>query len=95
VNIGSRIQGKCRQLVPDGKGNELARMNIALSVARIELAYFNNSPDAGTPDCVCSYCGFVIGENEVPLRILSESGNTEARLCENCQALLKKQIEKR
>ena len=95
MNIGSRIQGKCRQLVPDGKGNDVARMNVALSIAKIELAYFNISPDTGTQDCVCSYCGFVIGENEVPLRMFRKSDNTEARLCENCQGLLNKQIVKR
>ena len=79
----------------DEKGNDVARMNVALSIAKIELAYFNISPDTGTQDCVCSYCGFVIGENEVPLRMFRKSDNTEARLCENCQGLLNKQIVKR
>lgn len=72
----------------------MARMNIALSIAKIELAYFDNSPDAGTQDCICSYCGFMIGENEIPWRLFRKSDNTEARLCENCLCMLSKQSGK-
>jgi len=73
------------------KSNDVARMNVALSIAKIELAYFDDSPDTGTQDCICSYCGFMIGENEVPWRLFRKSDNTEARLCENCQGILNKQ----
>lgn len=62
----------------------MARQNVALSIARNELAWFDDTPDAGDPECICSYCGFQIGADELPLRIFSNKENKEARLCENC-----------
>ena len=29
---------------------------------------FQNSPDAGEPECICSRCGEVIDEEEIPIR---------------------------
>jgi len=52
-----------------------------------ELGWFDDSPDAGDPACICSYCGRVIDEDQVPLRIWSQAGKKEARLCEGCTAL--------
>jgi hypothetical protein len=52
-----------------------------------DLAWFEDSPDAGCPECICSYCGNQIGEDEIPLRFYRERPNEptkEARLCENC-----------
>ena len=33
---------------------------ISLNIKSEDLAWFEMSPDAGDPDCICSYCGFVI-----------------------------------
>lgn len=45
-----------------------------------DLTWFNDSPDTGDPACVCSLCGKVIEEGEIPLRIFRPSNNTELRL---------------
>jgi hypothetical protein len=34
-----------------------------------QMTIFTDSPDTGEPECVCSYCGEVIEEDEIPLRI--------------------------
>lgn len=46
--------------------------------------HFTDSPDAGEATCFCSRCGNVITEDEVPLRLLSQTG-LELRYCDNCQ----------
>jgi hypothetical protein len=48
------------------------------------LRWFVDSPDAGDPGCICSFCFQVIQADEVPLRIFSGSGNSEARLHQAC-----------
>lgn len=48
-----------------------------------KLKFFSDSPDAGDPSCVCSWCGKVIEEREMPLRLFREN-NTEARLHQRC-----------
>jgi hypothetical protein len=53
-----------------------------------ELAWFDDSPDTGDPSCICSYCGRLIDEDQLPLRMFGEGGKKEARLCEDCQGLL-------
>lgn len=59
-------------------------MTIELKIDPDQLAWFDTSPDAGDPDCICSYCGFVITEDDVPIRFFRESNNTEARLHIEC-----------
>lgn len=61
---------------------------LQLSIDPNELAWFEDSPDAGWPECICSYCGGQIKEEEIPIRLFRESDKTEARLCENCSSLL-------
>jgi len=48
------------------------------------LTWFNDSPDTGDPTCICSYCGEIIEEGEIPFRIFRESNNTEIRLHIKC-----------
>lgn len=48
---------------------------------------FSMSPDAGLPECKCSRCGQLIGEEQVPIRVWPQDGSdTEYRYCEGCQA---------
>jgi len=60
-----------------------------------ELAWFETSPNAGDPDCICSYCSFVIPETDIPIRLYHnckhpdcELKNKEARLHPACFGLL-------
>ena len=62
--------------------------NVGIAIDADELAWFDDSPDAGDPACICSYCGNVIEEYEIPLRLFRRRENTEARLCETCMDLL-------
>lgn len=70
------------------------RENI-LNINCDELAWFKTSPEAGDPDCICSYCGFVIWE--WPIRFSHsceledcDYQNKEARLHLACFRLLAK-----
>lgn len=72
----------------------MSRLNIALAIAGDDLAWFEDSPDAGDPACICSYCGFAITEDQLCYRTFCKTDNTEARLCDNCLQLLDKQIER-
>lgn len=48
---------------------------------------FQDSPDAGWPECICSRCGGRIGEDEMPLRVFVDEGKGgEYRYCEGCTA---------
>jgi hypothetical protein len=47
------------------------------------LKWFQDSPDAGDPECICSWCGKVIEEDEMPLRLF-RSDNREARIHLSC-----------
>jgi len=49
------------------------------------LRWFDDSPEAGDPACICSHCDQVIG-GEVPLRLWNAAGQ-EARLHQRCFAL--------
>lgn len=42
-----------------------------------EIRWFTNSPNAGDPDCFCSWCGLVI--TECAVRLLSVDETREAR----------------
>ena len=53
-----------------------------------DLAWFDNLPDAGEPDCICSYCGGQIEENTPALRIWDKVKGLEARLCEICREVI-------
>jgi len=59
-----------------------------------ELAWFEKSPDQGDPSCICSYCGFVITEDDImPWRIFKDGpdGMVEARLHQKCLIVLSKE----
>ena len=71
---------------PRPKNSMALKFNIPLC----HLAWFETSPDAGDPDCICSYCGFVIPEDDVPARFLCEGGKLEIRLHWECLKLLTK-----
>ena len=61
---------------------------IKINIPLCHLAWFETSPDAGDPDCICSYCGFVIPEDEVPVRLFGKSDKLEIRLHSECIRLL-------
>ena len=48
-----------------------------------ELRWFADSPDAGDPLCICSYCLCLIEEGAVPIRFFGED-NREQQLHEDC-----------
>ena len=48
------------------------------------LTWFKDSPDRGDPACICSLCGEIIDEDEMPLRAFRESDNAELRLHMDC-----------
>lgn len=91
----------------DGRGRErkVYRMRLEnkdgkklnLDIKCDDLAWFDTSPDAGDPDCICSYCGFVIPKDEIPIRLSHKCNlqdcpckNKEARLHQACFRLLVK-----
>lgn len=43
---------------------------------------FDDSPDAGLPECICSRCGQVIGEETVPIRLFVLHGAKDRHGCE-------------
>lgn len=65
-------------------------MNIEVDFSQLE--WFTDSPDAGDPDCICSLCGKIIAEEEVPVRIWNPSKNPvkEVRLHWDCFIKVKK-----
>ena len=49
------------------------------------ITWFRDSPDAGDPRCLCSWCGERIGEDEAPvIRMFDSDANTEARFHRGC-----------
>lgn len=51
------------------------------------VTWFSSSPDVGTPECICSYCGKQIPEEDAPiLRVFRGEGEVteEARFCSDC-----------
>jgi len=50
-----------------------------------EIRFFHDSPDAGDPACLCSWCGKAIAEAEAPvMRVFNSADNTEARFHRAC-----------
>lgn len=52
-----------------------------------QLTWFKDSPDAGHPKCICSYCQELIGDGEVPLRVFRDANDgrgEEVRLHMKC-----------
>lgn len=54
---------------------------------------FIDSPDAGHPACLCSRCGNIIGEDEIPMRewpsdVATSLISTEYRYCDSCQVTM-------
>lgn len=45
---------------------------------------FQDSPDAGWPECICSRCGKPIPENDQPIRCWTEDGKLEWRYHPAC-----------
>lgn len=45
---------------------------------------FKDSPFPGWPECICSRCGNLIMENQVPIRCWPESGKFEFRYHPEC-----------
>jgi hypothetical protein len=50
----------------------------------IVILWFHDSPDAGTPECICSWCRKPIGEEEVPVRLFYKEEWLEARFHPAC-----------
>lgn len=50
-----------------GIGEKMKKEAMVLDFSK--LKWFDDSPFAGDPDCICSYCGEVISEGECPIRI--------------------------
>jgi hypothetical protein len=48
------------------------------------LTWFKDSPDPGDPACLCSWCGTVIGEGELPIRAWRSGDKSELRLHIEC-----------
>jgi hypothetical protein len=46
------------------QGSREKRLNIEPD----ELAWFDTCPDAGDPDCICSYCSFVVQDDDDLIR---------------------------
>ena len=72
---------------------------ITLKINCDDLAWFETGTDAGDPDCICSYCGFVIPEGEVPIRLSHDCHREdctleklEARLHQACFCLLARSL---
>jgi hypothetical protein len=43
----------------------------------IVVLWFRDSPAAGTPECICSWCRKPIGEREIPVRRYYVEDNIE------------------
>ncbi len=86
-NVDGR--GRERKLYQMRLENKYGRKKI-LNIHFDELAWFESSPNGlaiNDPDCICSYCGFVFPEGDVPIR-LSHSCHQEDCACKNKEALL-------
>lgn len=53
-------------------------MNVKISILENDK-FFNNSPNAGEPDCICSRCFRQIQENELMLRVAVNEDIVKAR----------------
>ena len=51
------------------------------------IRWFKDSPDAGHPDCLCSWCGKVIPAADAPvIRMFNDDTDEEARFHRRCAA---------
>ena len=49
------------------------------------ITWFTDSPDAGDPRCICSWCDHLIEEKDATaVRIFDSTNNTEARFHRGC-----------
>lgn len=48
------------------------------------ITWFQDSPDAGLPECVCSLCGQMIRLEDIPIRAFNPQTNLEARFHFDC-----------
>jgi hypothetical protein len=48
------------------------------------ILWSDKSPEPGTPTCLCSYCGAMIPEHAMPLRLFDTRTGLEARFCDPC-----------
>lgn len=51
---------------------------------RAFIRFFRDSPDAGDPSCLCSWCGLRISEDEAPIFRTFTDTNEEARFHRAC-----------
>ena len=52
----------------------------------MQVTWFADSPDAGSPDCLCSFCLTPIDEDDAPvLRALDQATGLEIRACHGCE----------
>jgi hypothetical protein len=49
--------------------NDDGKLAVKESAAHRIKWFENSSPDVGEPDCICSWCGKQIGEDECPPRL--------------------------
>lgn len=50
-----------------------------------QITWFANSPQAGDPTCICSWCYQPIGEHDAPIiRLFDSDAGTEARFHRRC-----------
>lgn len=88
---GRGRERKVYQMLLRNKSGREKRLQILCE----ELAWFETSPNAGDPECICSYCGFVIMETDIPIRLYHtckrpdcDLEKKEARLHQACFKLL-------
>lgn len=53
-----------------------------------KIKWFDTSPDAGDPSCLCSYCEELIDKDEVPIRAVDTEKNLEARFHIKCLGIV-------
>lgn len=60
---------------------------------RNQFKWFEDSPDSGLSECICSYipCNKVIPEDEVPIRIFDTKNNKELRFHTECFGIVTEQ----
>jgi len=85
-DIVNRYCGNCHAFHDDMAGDpeiEAPLLHFKAEMVHL-LTWFKDSPDRGDPACICSLCGEIIDEDEMPLRMFRDSDNTELRLHMDC-----------
>jgi hypothetical protein len=67
-------------------GKDVYQQDQGETITVNSIMWFSNSPDAGHPDCLCSWCGKPIPEGTVPLRVFDRTTEMEARFHNKCIA---------